>query len=896
MTVSMNSRYLIILFMLGIFLTFGISPIFSQVNLHNSPAQLVQQGKEYYEAQQYKQAVEKLQQAANIFESQGEQFNQAITLSNISLAYQQLGAWNEAETAIATSFQLLGLNTSNIETSEIPELETKKLRILAPILNVYGSLLYKRGKLEIALNSWQKAAIIYQNLGNIEGIITSKLNQIQALQALGLYQQSKATIEEVEQDIDKLPAPLKVKGLRTLGDVFRAVGNLNNSQQFLQRSLTLAQQLNSSQDITATLLSLGNTFWSLGNLEQERQDTENNYHILPWQCQSRLLPKQALNFYQKAEEAYQKIIKDFPYSAITIKAQLNNLSLLVKNDQLVMAKTVLNEIDVDNLPQNRTGIYGQINLARNLACLRQKHNFDEQIISWSAIDNLLEQAIQNADKIEDNLAKSYALGNRGGLYEYLGWQNKSNQQLIQMAQKLTEEALFIAQPYEAPSIAYQWQWQLGRLLEIRGEEEKAISAYKAAVKTLESVRGDLVTINSDVQFSFRDNVEPVYRKIVDMLLKNDPNSNLYEALLFLDSLQLAELENFLKCDLSKSIQVEEIIGEIDATAAFIYPIILADRLEIIFKLPQQYLEHRTYNISQSEVGNLINRLQKNLARPDRTEEVIEDAQKIYNWLIKPLEEDLNKSSDVTTLVFVLDGVLRNIPMALLYNQGQYLVQKYAIAVIPSRQIFDPRPRQKELKILTAGVSEQQKVEGIEFKKLPYVPGELRQIQKLSSEPIEPLLNQVFTDVELEEQIDSAAFPIIHIATHGEFSSEPSETFILAWGKRIKVQDLDNILKIRSPDKVIELLVLSACKTAQGNRRATLGLAGIAAKARVRTTLATLWQVDDQTTANLMNKFYEGLKSGKTIAQALQEAELELLKNKERRPHYWAPFVVVGNWL
>ena len=409
MTIYMNYRHLIILFMLGIFLTFGISPIFSQVSLDNSSVQLVQQGKEYYEAQQYQQAVEKLQQAANAFESQGDQLNQAITLSNISLAYQQLGVWYKAETAITNSIKLLGLKTSNIETSEIPELENKKLRILATILNVYGSLWYKKGKSEIALNSWQKAASIYQELGDIEGIISSKVNQVQALQYLGLYQQSKATIEELEQEIDKLPAPFKVKGLRTLGDVFRAVGNLNNSQQFLQRSLILSQQLNSSQDITTTLLSLGNTLWSLGNLEQERQDIENNYNILPWQCQSQLLPKQALNFYQKAEEAYQKIIKDFPDSPLTIKAQLNNLSLLVKTDQLMIAKTALNDIDIDNLPKNRAGIYGQINLARNLACLRQKQDLDEQIISWSAIDNLLEQASQNADKIEDKWAKSYWL-------------------------------------------------------------------------------------------------------------------------------------------------------------------------------------------------------------------------------------------------------------------------------------------------------------------------------------------------------------------------------------------------------------------------------------------------------------------------------------------------------
>src|SRR5919202_659745 len=101
-----------------------------------------------------------------------------------------------------------------------------------------------------------------------------------------------------------------------------------------------------------------------------------------------------------------------------------------------------------------------------------------------------------------------------------------------------------------PDISHRWEWQLGRLLEKQGSRKRAIAAYKEAVKTLKSVRSDLLTIDSDVQFSFRDNVEPIHRKLVDLLLKTEGSSqasqaDLKEAIEVIDSLQLAELENFL---------------------------------------------------------------------------------------------------------------------------------------------------------------------------------------------------------------------------------------------------------------------------------------------------------------------------------------------------------------
>ena len=183
--------------------------------------------------------------------------------------------------------------------------------------------------------------------------------------------------------------------------------------------------------------------------------------------------------------------------------------------------------------------------------------------------------------------------------------------------------------------------------------------------------------------------------------------------------------------------------------------------------------------------------------------------------------------------------------------------------------------------------------------MPYVSTELADIQQLNKTTSKLLLNQTFTEQQLEEQINSAAFDIVHLATHGEFNSDPNETYILAWGKRVRVRDFDRLLQIDNPDssQAIELLILSACETAQGDRRSALGLAGIAAQARVRTTLASLWKVNDRATAEFMTEFYKNLSSEITVAKALQQTQLYFLNDPDlRRPYYWSPFVIVGNWL
>jgi CHAT domain-containing protein len=464
------------------------------------------------------------------------------------------------------------------------------------------------------------------------------------------------------------------------------------------------------------------------------------------------------------------------------------------------------------------------------------------------------------------------------------------------AKNLTQQALLITQAINAPDIAYRWQWQLGRLLKAMGDTPGAIAAYSAAVDTLESLRSDLVAINSNVKYSFRNSVEPVYRQLIGLLLDSENNSkpsqnNLAQALKIFKSLQAAELINFFRaaCLDAKIVQLERV----DPMAAVIYPIILADRLEVILSLPQQPLRHYVTTLPQSQVENTLEQLRQTLVTRT-SQEFLPISQQVYNWLIEPAQSELH-SSGVKTLVFVLDGSLRNIPMAALHDGKQYLVQKYGVALTPSLELLNPHPLKRgQLKALIAGVSEA-------VGDFPALTNVKIEVAKIKSEvPSIEILNQQFTSKALQNDIKSFSFPVVHIASHGQFSSNANQTFILAWDGPINVKELNNLLRVRNQNgrNAIELLVLSACQTVAGDKRAALGLAGVAVRAGARSTLATLWYVNDAATVPLMSRFYQELANTTvTKAEALRRAQQALLNDHEyKHPVYWAPYVLVGNWL
>ncbi|MDJ0506233.1 MAG: CHAT domain-containing protein, partial [Nostocales cyanobacterium LE14-WE12] len=449
---------------------------------------------------------------------------------------------------------------------------------------------------------------------------------------------------------------------------------------------------------------------------------------------------------------------------------------------------------------------------------------------------------------------------------------------------------------KAPDISYKWQWQLGRILAAKGNQKDAISAYKQTVETLKSIRTELVAISSDLQFSFREDVEPVYRELAGLLLhENSSQTEIKEARQVIEDLQLAELDNFFRnaCLNSKSVEIDEIN---DYSTAVFYTLILKDRLELIVALPNQPLERYSRPISQVDIENNIKNLKRELTNSiGLNKRRLKLSQEIYTWLInKELAAKLEYSK-IKNLVFISDGVFRNISLAALYDGKQYLIEKYSIALAPSLQLIDIKPLVREqVQLFAGGISEPRQ----KFPALPNVIGELSQI-KADFPKANLLKNEFFTSSNLETNIKQHSAQIVHLATHGEFSSKAEDNFILTWDGRLNIDQLTNILRSDNKQiRPIELLVLSACQTATGDKRAILGLAGIAVKAGARSTIASLWSVNDQATYLLMSKFYQELANSKiTKVEALRRAQLEVLnKNEFKHPYFWSGFVLIGNWL
>lgn len=824
--------------------------------------QLVQQALTFYQNGQFAQAIALWQQAATIYQNRGENLDRALLLSYLSLAHQQLGEWSKATSTIQESLKLIqnslgagfGVNSSavstDLSTKPAPTTQNSKL-IFAHALNTQGNLQFARGQTEAALATWKRATDIYKQIKDENRIIGSSINQAQAQQALGLFLQARQTLNDTEKILQSQPnSQLKAMSLRSLANIRLLVGDIENSQRVLQQSLAIAEQLKLPQDISATLLSLG-------NVARAQKDSKN-----------------AL-FY------YQKVVASNASPLTQTQAQLNQLSLLLDMGKLEEAQSIIPIIQtlLENLPPSRSTIYAQINFAQSLKKIKNKQQNIQAV-------KTLATAIQQAKNLSDRTAEAYALGYLGGMYE-------QTQQWPE-AQKLTEQALLIAQAANSPEIAYQWQWQLGRILKAQGQIKAATQVYETAFKTLQSIRSDLVATSPDLQFSFRESVEPVYRQFVDLLLQKSPNqANLQQAREVIESLQLAELDNFFRtaCLEDQSIAIDKIN---QTESAVIYPIILTDRLEIIFSLPGKSLSHHTTAVPQQEIEDTLEQLRQNLEKPFTTPESKLLGQQVYDWLIRPIETEL-KAQTPNTLVFVLDGSFRNVPMAALYDGQQYLIESYSVALTPGLRLLNPQPlQQQKLGVLAAGLTEERSG----FSALSNVNSELKKIQTELKSYI--LLNQNFTSSTLQKQLEALSFPIVHLATHGQFSSNANETFVLAWDKKIDVNELSALLRKRDEvrEEAIELLVLSACETAAGDKRAALGLAGVAVRAGARSTLASLWSLDDESGAQFIGQFYRTLSDRNlSKAEALRQAQLSLLRDPNfRHPRYWAPYVLVGNWL
>ncbi|MEO0987848.1 MAG: CHAT domain-containing protein [Cyanobacteria bacterium J06639_14] len=853
-----RSRYLLIGFLGAFILAFALGHISTftdftavqaatQSQVPNTDAQvLLETGRSAYQNQQIDDAITDWQAAAQRLEQQGDRLHQALAFSYLSMAYQYRGDWPQAETAITQSREQL----DQWQASDAPKDSGPALIIQGQVFNTQGSLQFSQGALTDALTSWEQSGTFYQQAGDSQRYTGSLINQARTLQSLGYFLRARAALDEVQAHLDQADPTLQVLGLQSLGDALQAVGDREAAATIYTKGLEMAEVQSLPQEQVALLLSLGR------------------------QAQRQQQLAEALAFYRQA-------IAIAPSPLQQAQARVDEFGLLMQTESWDAADALADALQSQlmALPPSRTSLYAQANFAYQLIQSKRTHSIQKAA-------DLLGTTVQQAQALGDRYAEAYATGYLGNAYEMT--------QQWASAKELTEKALSVAQTINATDIVYQWQWQIGRILKAQNQSEPAIAAYKMAFQSLQSLRYDLASIATDQQFSFRESVEPVYRDYVNLLLSPDAGpERLQQAREVIESLQIAELNNFFR-----SACVEDQAVALDAVdqtnAAVIYPIILSDRIEVVVSLPNQPLQHHSTAVAREDVDATLKELRRDLTRPFVTARGKVLGEAIYSWLIRPIETDLRQSG-VTTLVFVLDGSLRSVPMATLFNGDRYLIEDYSIALTPGLQLIAPQPLQQQgLNTIAGGLTEARHG----FSALTNVGLELDKIE--ATVPSQVLIDQNFTSEALQEQVEALPYPVVHLATHGQFSSRAEDTFILAWDRPLNVNEISAILRTGDETRQapIELLILSACETATGDDRAALGLAGVAVRAGARSTIASLWSLDDESGAVLVGNLYEKLVTPNTSkAEALRQAQLALLNDPDyRAPYFWSAFVLVGNWL
>jgi len=341
----------------------------------------------------------------------------------------------------------------------------------------------------------------------------------------------------------------------------------------------------------------------------------------------------------------------------------------------------------------------------------------------------------------------------------------------------------------------------------------------------------------------------------------------------------------------------------------------SDRLELILISADGHPIRRSVNITRAEVLNMADQFRRTVTNVLSNQDYLPSANQMYQWLIKPIAADL-AAQDIKHLAFVMDTGLRSIPIAALYDGDQFIIENYSVGLMPSLSLTDTRYQDvRDDSVLAMGASRFR-----DKTSLPGVPIELKVIADQVWQG-ESFLNEEFTLNNLKQARRQRAYGIVHLATHAEFQpGKPVNSYIQLWdNNKIK---LDQMWQLDWHKPTVELLVLSACRTALGDEEAELGFTGLAVQAGVKSALGSLWYVSDEGTLGLMTTFYETLKDSSTKAEALRKAQLAMLSGEVKRegdrlitnkssillpsdfptssnknyrhPYYWSSFTLIGN--
>ncbi len=910
---NQQRRFIKVLFLM----TLLISLLFEQSVFAQTPnvIALVEQGIKEYNQGDFLKAIENWQAALK--QDKNNPSVTGVVNENLARAYQQLGD-NQAE--------IISLSAAIHDYGVVKNIQQVG-RMKSELAQVYNNLGQPR----------KAIALLCGQL-----LDKSKISQNQPSQEIKCTPESAAQIATKYNDKRG-----QVAALGILGEAYRLIGSYDQAIKYLDT----AQKI-TPQDFLI-LNSLGNAYKNRGQLRKLQADSANKASLFT--KEKEFTPK-SLEDYKKSHQYFQDSIKFARnqkqplaemrglLNLIQLPSQINNHTFI---DDDEFNKNRKNALEVlENLPDSATKVYGAIDLASLQRDAEGTSPFTYCPNRWVLFGNneslnLLENAVLTSKKLPDNRLISYANGALGHYWECRPGNEKIALQYTQAAIVAADNKL------SAKDSLYLWEWQAGRILDkqnTKESKEAAIASYQRAFDILEDIRSNILTSERDAQFDFRDVVKPLYQTLAESRLNllgvgaitdEQRVKELSKVVNTIDALKLAELQNYFGNDCILSTLNPKQVGELlkdnsvaFQNTAFLSSIILKDKAGILLQLPNQITKFKWIEDSYQEGNKIVSR--------DRLKKKIDDfskglvatgkinydkttAAQLYDWIIRPFAEDI-KPDKIKTLVFIQDEFLRSVPMAALYDhqEKKYLVETYAVATTPSLRLTAPkvsdglRPKEghrRKQKALILGLTKEATIDGKNFDQLSWVSEEVSVVESIFPNHT-TLIDDNFIPESFGQKLEKTTYPIVYIASHAQFGITPEDTFIVTGkNQKLTISQLENSLRnLNGKSDSVELLTLTACETAVGDDRSTLGLAGVAVQVGVKSAIASLWNIQDDSTSELVKTFYTNyLNDGMSIAQALQTAQMRMINAKKLppseginpkydHPGYWAAMIVIGNWL
>ncbi|MFB2881943.1 CHAT domain-containing protein [Floridanema aerugineum] len=884
--------------------------------------QLLQQSAQLWQNNKYHEALESYQRVLAICQKLSDRKGIRDTTYEIGLVYVRLSNYTQA---------LQFFEQSLIISKELGDKKSLG-KTFAEIAMIY----YYQGQYYQALKFGQQALAVDQEIGNKAGI-GHNLNRIGLFyeglsnypQALKFYQQSLAIGQEIDDKV------LLGRTLNNIGMLYTAIGESAKALDFYQRALVFRRETKNLMGEAKTLHNIGWAYEQLSNYSKALEFYQQALAISR-RIGNRASTARTLNnigtVYQKQEQYIQALEVLNPalviFQELGENSWIGNTLETIGNvykglnqfpqalDSYQKALAIIREVGDRRIERLILSNIGEV--------LVKENQLEMAIVFYKLSVNVTESIRQELRSLPISQQRSYTT-TVADTYRRLADLLLQQDRVLEAQQVLD---LLKVQELEDYLQNVRGTQQTAQGIPLNPQERQINDKYNQILNQEIQLGRELAELQ---KIPLADRTPEQQQRIAQLnQIQQEINGkflqfiNSPEIITLVQQLSPSTREQNISLNQLNTIRAD-ILRQLQPKAVLLYPLILENRLELVLVAPDAPPIHRSVNVKKADLNRAIVEFRMALENPKSDAKA--PALKLYNWLIKPIEKDL-KQAEAKSIIYAPDGQLRYISLAALYDGEQWLVQRFVTNNITAMSLTKfIRQRRAQPQVMAGAFATGRynfKMEGtpLAFDGLKFAGVEVENIAAIMPGTIK-LLDREFSREGTIPRLND--FSIVHLATHAMFvTGKPEDSFIvLGDGSLFTLRDIQ-LLSLPN----VDLVVLSACQTGiggkLGNGEEILGFGYQVQQTGAKAAIASLWKVNDGGTQALMTAFYAALQSdNNSLALALQKAQIALITGNDitlsksqyqtvqqrtrsnlpsavanalSHPHYWAPFILIGNGL